>query len=98
MGNVWSAAGLQAKFLPWGVGLLKCIRPVCGAELLAIMEFARRWSIKWVELEGSYSHAGLGNAGCDRLTDAQRRSAESEAFSQLSKHLEENQNQYGIIN
>ena len=30
-------------------GLLKCIRPVCGAELLAIMESARRWSIKCVE-------------------------------------------------
>jgi len=48
------------------IGLLKCIRPVCGAKLLAIMESARRWSIKWVELEGSHSHAGLGNAGCDR--------------------------------
>ena len=33
-------------------GLLKCIRPVCGAKLLAIMESARRWSIKWVELKG----------------------------------------------
>jgi hypothetical protein len=31
-------------------GLLKCIRPVCGAKLLAIMESARRWSIKCVEL------------------------------------------------
>ncbi len=33
-------------------GLLKCIRPVCGAKLLAIMESARRWSIKWDELKG----------------------------------------------
>src|ERR1035437_8583398 len=32
-------------------GLLKCIRPVCGAKLLAIMESARRCSIKWVELQ-----------------------------------------------
>lgn len=32
------------------LGLRKCIRPVCGAELLAIMESARRWSTKWVEL------------------------------------------------
>lgn len=47
-------------------GLLKCIRPVCGAELLAIMESVRRWPVKWVELEGSHSHAGLSNAGCDR--------------------------------
>jgi hypothetical protein len=48
-------------------GLLKCIRPVRGAKLLAIMESARRWSIKWVELnKGSHSHAGLNNAGCDR--------------------------------
>ncbi len=48
------------------IGLLKCIRPVRGAQLLAMMESARRWSIKWVELEGSHSHAGLSNAGCDR--------------------------------
>ena len=26
-------------------GLRKCIRPVCGAKLLALMESARRWSI-----------------------------------------------------
>lgn len=32
------------------LGLRKCIRPVSGAELLAIMESARRWSTKWVEL------------------------------------------------
>jgi hypothetical protein len=50
VGNVWSAARLQAKSSSWADGLLKCIRPVCGAKLLAMMESARRWSIKWVEL------------------------------------------------
>jgi hypothetical protein len=36
----------------WGgwIGLRKCIRPVCGAGPLAMMESARRWSTKWVEL------------------------------------------------
>ena len=32
------------------IGLRKCIRPVGGAEPLAMMESARRWSTKWVEL------------------------------------------------
>ena len=32
------------------IGLRKCIRPVCGTEPLAMMESARRWSTKWVEL------------------------------------------------
>ena len=32
-------------------GLRKCIRPVCGDKLLAIMESARRWSTKTVELK-----------------------------------------------
>jgi hypothetical protein len=49
--NVWSAAGLQAESLSWVVGLRKCIRPVCGAELLAIMESAHRWSTKTAELK-----------------------------------------------
>lgn len=35
------ASGLSAQ----------CIRPIYGARLLAIMEPARRWSIKWVEFE-----------------------------------------------
>jgi hypothetical protein len=48
---VWSAAGLQAESLSWVVGLRKCIRPVCGAELLAIMESAHRWSTKTAELK-----------------------------------------------
>jgi hypothetical protein len=49
-------------------GLLKCIRPVFGAKLLAIVESARRLSIKWVELvKGSHSHAGLSSASSDRL-------------------------------
>jgi hypothetical protein len=39
---VWSAAGLQAESLSWAVGLRKCIRPVCGDKLLAIMESAHR--------------------------------------------------------
>jgi hypothetical protein len=32
------------------IGLRKCIRPDCGAKPLAMMESARRWSTKWVEL------------------------------------------------
>jgi hypothetical protein len=48
---VWPAAGLQAESLSWVVGLRKCIRPVCGAELLAIMESAHRWSTKTAELK-----------------------------------------------
>jgi hypothetical protein len=39
---VWSAARLQAESLLWVVGLRKCIRPVCGDKLLAIMESAHR--------------------------------------------------------
>jgi hypothetical protein len=39
---VWSAAGLQAESVSWVVGLRKCIRPVCGDKLLAIMESAHR--------------------------------------------------------
>jgi hypothetical protein len=50
--NVWSAAGLQGKSLSGWIGPLNCILPVCGAKPLAIMESARRWSMKWVELEG----------------------------------------------
>jgi hypothetical protein len=39
---VWSAARLQAESLSWWFGLRKCIRPVCGDKLLAIMESAHR--------------------------------------------------------
>jgi hypothetical protein len=51
-GNVWSAVRLQAKSL-WRV-IWVCAN-VSGLfvelPLLAIMESARRWSTKWVELQ-----------------------------------------------
>ncbi len=48
--NVWGCAHVSGLFVE--------------LSLLAIMESARRWSTKWIELrKGSHSHTGLSNAG-----------------------------------
>jgi hypothetical protein len=48
-----------------GDGLLKCIRPVCGAKLLAIMESASLVYKVGRTQKGSHSHAGFSNGVCD---------------------------------
>jgi hypothetical protein len=67
VGNVWSAARLQADSL-------RLEETVCAnvsglfvkCKLLATMKSAHSCPKKWVELQRPHSHTGFSNAGWDR--------------------------------